>query len=85
MKLLSDIFENKCKGVFMVLDDTCKMNCHTSANFVQNAMKSWPKNSILVAPKPNKIENNAGFVIRHFLGDVLYDAVSLRFPLKNPL
>lgn len=79
MNLISDIFENKCKGVFIMLDDTCKMARQTSANFVQSALKIWTNNSILVAPKPNKIKNNVGFVVRHFLGDVLYDAVSLTF------
>lgn len=61
-----------------MLDDTCKINCQTPPNFVQGIEKIWKVNSILVMPKPNKIQNNAGFVIRHFAGDVLYDAVSIK-------
>lgn len=78
MLLLPDVMENNSKGIFKVLDDFCKMNCQTSAKFAQSAVTNWVNNSILVMPKLNKIQNKAGFVIRHFVGDVLYDAVSLR-------
>lgn len=53
------------------------MNCQTSVNFAEYIENIWRGNSVLVVPKPNKIPYNAGFVIRHFAGSVLYDAVSV--------
>lgn len=80
--LFTDIYENRFKGIFKLLDDTGKMQCQTAVNFVQNIFANWPNNPILAAPKPREIQQNAGFIlgfiIRHFVGDVFYNVVSAK-------
>lgn len=59
-----------------MLDDTGKMQCQTAANFVQNMFSTWPNDPILVEPKPLGAKQYAGFIIRHFVGDVFYNVMS---------
>lgn len=67
------MFENKYFGIFKVLDDTGKMQSQTASDFVQNSFTCWANSPILVKPK---IQQNTGFVIRHFVCDVFYNVVS---------
>ncbi|XP_031627793.1 myosin heavy chain 95F-like [Contarinia nasturtii] len=67
--LILDLYENKFKGVFKVLDDTGKIQCQTASNFLQNIFANWENNPILGVPKLQ----NSGFIIRHFVGDVFYN------------
>lgn len=65
------------KGIFKILDDISKVQCHNIETFVQNIETSWKNSSIIAKPKPRSMERNLGFVVCHFSGDVLYNAVSL--------
>lgn len=54
------------------------MKSQTTVNFVQNIIASWSNNNaLLTKPKPKDTQPNMGFIIRHFVGDVLYNAVSV--------
>lgn len=44
-------------------------------NFIENMFISWPNDPSLTTPKPKQTQQNAGFIIRHFAGDVFYNAV----------
>lgn len=78
-----DVFENKSKGIFQLLDDTCKIQCQNSTNFVENIISSWTNNKIISTPKPKEIHQDLGFKIQHFAGDVCYNAVSRKIKLTN--
>lgn len=69
------MFENTSKGLFKLLDDTCKIQNQNSENFVHHMFASWSNHQILTKPKPKEIQHNIGFKIRHFAGDVVYNAV----------
>lgn len=68
------------RGIFKLLDDTCKLQCQTSIHFVENILSSWSNHSVIVTPDPKNSpqKKNSGFEIRHFVGNVLYNAVSLK-------
>lgn len=72
---ISDVFEDKSRGIFKLLDDVCKIQCQNTSNLVENIFAFWPNHPIIKKPKPTEIQQNAGFVIQHFAGEVLYDAV----------
>lgn len=74
--LFQEIYENKVKGIFKLLDNTGKMQSQTEANFLENTFANWPNSQILTIPKPQNIHQNSGFIIRHFVGDVFYNVVS---------
>lgn len=69
------MFENRFKGLFKLLDDTCKMQYQDSKIFVQNVTKTWENDEILVESKTKQCAPHSGFIIRHFAGDVFYNAV----------
>lgn len=71
------MFENKHFGIFKVLDDTGKMQSQTASDFVQNSFTYWANSPILVKPKIRGFQQNTGFIIRHFVGDVFYNVVSI--------
>lgn len=71
------MFENKYNGIFKILDDTGKMQSQTTSDFVQNVLNSWTNTPILVRPKIRGNEENSGFIIRHFVGEVFYNVVSI--------
>lgn len=73
--LFPDVFEDKSRGIFKLLDDVCKIQCQNITNFVKNIFSFWPNHSIIMMPKPTQIQQNTEFIIRHFAGDVLYDTV----------
>lgn len=63
------------------------MQCQTSKHFVENVLASWSNNSIIMTPNPKEIQQNhlMGFVIRHFVGNVLYNAVRCDIFFRNKL
>lgn len=71
------MFENKYTGIFKILDDTGKMQSQTTSDFVQNVFNNWTNTPILVKAKIRGIQENSGFIIRHFVGDVFYNVVSI--------
>lgn len=70
-----DVYENKFRGIFKLLNDTGKMQCLTVKDFVEIAFANWEKSSILARPR----DTQNGFIIRHFTGNVLYNTVSQCF------
>lgn len=74
------MFENKYIGIFKALDDTGKMHSQTASDFIHNIFENWANSPILVKPKLRGIQENTGFIIRHFVGDVYYNIVSITVP-----
>lgn len=72
-----DLYENRTKGIFKILDDTIKMQSQTTAIFVQNLFANWANSPTFAVPKTQKFLQNDGFIIRHYVGDVLYNVVRL--------
>lgn len=70
-----DLYENKIKGIFKVLDDMNKMPCQTTQVFVQNVFANWSNSPVLAVPKSHGIQEEDGFLIRHYVGDVFYNVV----------
>lgn len=76
-----DVFDHKFNGIFKMLDDTIKMPFQRSETFLENIFSRWNSHPRLKKPKPTKWQHNE-FIIQHFSGDVLYNAVS--FFYLNP-
>lgn len=71
--LFPDVFENKQKGLFKLLDNCGKLKCKDVGILVQNASTSWENSSRFIVSK------SQDFVIRHFTGDVIYKTVSITY------
>lgn len=74
---ISDLFDNKAKGVFTLLNDECSLQRPSSDNFENNLKKAWHEDKI--APikfriPGNKSETNI-FLVQHFTNDVIYSTV----------
>lgn len=69
------------KGIFNLLDDECKMPKSSSMYFTDNVIKNWKGNKHVAIRKTG----SAGFIIRHFAQDVVYNTVSFyQNKINNP-
>lgn len=75
--VLLDVFDHKFNGIFKILDDATKTQLDTKI-FFENILSI--KHPMIVKPKPTEIQNNE-FIIRHFVGDVGYNVVSIKYSI----
>lgn len=76
--LILDIFQNKTKGIFTLLNDECMKKTPTTENFTKSLKNAWNEEKFLpiswrVVGQRSK-ENS--FLIRHFTHPVIYSTVS---------
>lgn len=67
---ISDLFHNKPKGLFTLLNDECALQRPSMKNFDCNLRNAW-KNDMAA---PISWTSDA-FAIRHFTNDVIYSTV----------
>lgn len=72
------MFDHRSKGIFKILDDTMKIQCHSSKIFLGNIFSNWGNHARISKPKITEL-NHDEFIIRHFSGDVLYNVVGSIF------
>lgn len=69
-----DIFDNKTRGLFVLLNDECLLPSPSIANFVKNLKSAWHKEKIVPISW-----NVHGFAVQHFTNDVTYSPVLQRY------
>eukprot|EP00002_Diphylleia_rotans_P028380 TRINITY_DN572_c0_g1_i1.p1 TRINITY_DN572_c0_g1~~TRINITY_DN572_c0_g1_i1.p1 ORF type:complete len:1047 (+),score=203.16 TRINITY_DN572_c0_g1_i1:61-3201(+) len=72
-----DLIDNKRKGVFSVLDDTCALSESTDAAFINRLNTSFPKHPFFETSSTKKDMSLSAtdFRIKHYAGDVIYAGV----------
>lgn len=65
------MMDDSCNGIFALLSNESKLPLQSTRNFIMNVHETWKDG--LVAQKSIAEE---GFTIRHFAGDVFYNAVN---------
>lgn len=74
---MSDVFDNKTKGLFTLLNDECTLQRPSTENFANNLNKAWQNDRL--APIKFRIHGHKSnlniFLIQHFTNDVIYATV----------
>lgn len=72
-----DLFHDKTKGLFTLLNDECTLQKPSIGNFESNLKNAWEKNMIAPISWDIRGQKTTGniFLIRHFTNDVIYSTV----------
>lgn len=74
-----DVFHNKTKGIFTLLNDECILKSPSIENFANSLKSAWKEdnNSPISWEIRRQKSNENMFSIRHFTNDVTYSAVKI--------